>query len=427
MSPPSRNLDTDLCVLGGGSGGIGAALAAARAGVRVVLVERNEILGGASTMAWVSNWEPSVGGGGLPQEIWQRMSALPLATAPLAYREGEPRHGGKSMPYEPLALALTAAQMLEETPSAPVVLLGATLTDADARDGELRAVRVSCRGEACAISAPVFVDATGDGTLCSLAGCEVMLGEDARRRFGEPSAPEEPKPHFNSLTLMYRLRDTGVAQPTPPRPDLPKPCPFPAARYPMPNGDLMINAVDMLDADVLEVLNTGRLRRHAEKLVLDHFHQLREREGFGTWALCGIAPEIGVRESRRIEGEYVLREQDCLAGLGGQSHEDMVAITDHSLDVHGAQGGLRDLPGAYGIPFRCLLPKGTRNLLVACRAASFSHLAAASCRLQRTMMTLGQAAGNAAALALAERVPLRSVPVAELQRRLREQGVEVPE
>ena len=140
-----------------------------------------------------------------------------------------------------------------------------------------------------------------------------------------------------------------------------------------------------------------------------------------------LAPVVGVRESRRSVGEYVLREQDCLAGLAGQDHPDIVAVTDHALDVHGAHGGLRELPnGAYGVPYRCLLPRGSGNLLVACRAASFSQIAASSCRLQRTMIALGQAAGNAAAMAVSERAPLREVDVAALQAELTSQGVELP-
>jgi hypothetical protein len=355
------------------------------------------------------------------------MAELPNAVPPLDYRAGEPRRGGASMPYEPDALALTAATMLDEAPGPPLLLLNAFLAGVDARDGALRGVQVLSRGERLRIEAPLFIDCTGDGTLCAMAGCAVMLGADPQGAFDEPSAPDEPQLRFNSLTHMYRIRETGREQPPPPRPALDRPCPFPAARYPLPNGDIMVNAVDMLDADVLSVLDSGRIRRRSEKLVLDHFAQLREREGLGTWMLAAMAPEIGVRESRRIVGEYVLREQDCLGGVRGQDHADPIAITDHSLDVHGAHGGLRELPnGAYGVPYRCLLPRGTTNLLVACRAASFSQIAASSCRLQRTMIALGQAAGNAAAMAVQDGAPPRSIDVPALQSALRNQGVELP-
>jgi hypothetical protein len=148
--------------------------------------------------------------------------------------------------------------------------------------------------------------------------------------------------------------------------------------------------------------------------------------GYGTWSIAGIAPRIGVRETRRILGDYVLTEHDCRLGVKHQKHNDVVAITDHAVDVHGRKGRLYELPnGAYGVPYRCLLPRGVENLYIASRAASFSHIAASSCRLCRTMMTLGQAAGNAAAMAAKEGATPRQINVPELKRKLQEQGVEL--
>ncbi|HDS74200.1 MAG TPA: FAD-dependent oxidoreductase, partial [Firmicutes bacterium] len=111
------------------------------------------------------------------------------------------------------------------------------------------------------------------------------------------------------------------------------------------------------------------------------------------WERVWTAPMLGVRESRRIVGEYVLTQNDIEAGLSQQQHADIVAIADHALDLHAEHGGCRELSEPYGIPFRCLVPKGFHNLLIASRAASFSHIAASSCRLSRTIMQLGQAAG----------------------------------
>ncbi len=122
----------------------------------------------------------------------------------------------------------------------------------------------------------------------------------------------------------------------------------------------------------------------------------------------------------------MLTENDVRAGVKGQTHPDIIAITDHAVDVHGRKGRLYEVSnGPYGIPYRCLLPRGVRNLFIASRAASFSHIAAASCRLCRTMMTLGQAAGNAAALCVREGAPPRKVDVARLRAVLVEQGVAV--
>ena len=95
----------------------------------------------------------------------------------------------------------------------------------------------------------------------------------------------------------------------------------------------------------------------------------------------------------------------------GQTHGDMVAIADHPLDIHGGSHGLKEIAEPYGIPFRCLIPKGKRNLLVACRGAGFSHIAASSCRLSRTVMALGHAAGLAAARAVSSAIDVRSIDI----------------
>lgn len=107
-----------------------------------------------------------------------------------------------------------------------------------------------------------------------------------------------------------------------------------------------------------------------------------------------------------------------------QRHPDIVAINDHPMDTHGAHGGgVRGVRAAYGVPYRSLVPVGMSNLLVPCRAAGFSSLAASSCRLSRTMMQLGQAAGTAIAIAAEKRLDLPEVPAEQLRASLRRQGV----
>ena len=107
-----------------------------------------------------------------------------------------------------------------------------------------------------------------------------------------------------------------------------------------------------------------------------------------------------------------------------KSHADIVAISDHAVDVHGSKGRLYEVPnGPYGVPYRCLLPRGVNNLFIASRAAGFSHIAAASCRLCRTIMTMGQAAGNAAAFCRRHGTTPRQVEIGALQTQLRLQGV----
>jgi hypothetical protein len=428
-------------VVGGGSGGIGAALAAARGGASVVLIERESILGGTSTMAWVHSWEPCSGADGIPHDIYEVMKQDPSAVVEPPSATGAPRRGGAPLPVEPRALSYAARELLEATKRCRV-LLGTTFYRARADGSRIAAAEAIFCGKRLIVEADVFIDCTADGDLGFDAGCEYRIGEDARSDFGEPSAPEKPEVRLNSLTLLYRITDTGVRQ----KPYLPKDikpglCPRPTCIRRLPSGDLLLNPVDMIEGNAILHDDHSRLMREAQHRVIEHFHWLQTsikrrddapgymrasipQDGFSTWAIVGIAPRIGVRETRRITGDAILTEHDCRAGVRNQKHPDIIAITDHAVDIHGRKGRLYEVPnGPYGIPYRCLLPKGAENLLIASRAASFSHIAASSCRLSRTMMTLGQAAGTAAAFCVKHQLPPRKVDIRELQARLKAQNV----
>ena len=155
--------------------------------------------------------------------------------------------------------------------------------------------------------------------------------------------------------------------------------------------------------------------QQAKKIVVDHWAKLQKYPHFQGYEFDCYAPMLGIRESYRVVGEYVLNQNDLLAGYKIQSQKDIIALADHPMDVHGKNTNLSTLSEAYGIPYRCLIPKGWSNLLVACRGASFSHLAASSCRLSRTMIALGHAAGFAASVASKENIPILDVPVKRVQ------------
>jgi hypothetical protein len=124
--------------------------------------------------------------------------------------------------------------------------------------------------------------------------------------------------------------------------------------------------------------------------------------------------------------DYVLNENDLLAGLSGQKQADIICIADHSFDSHGGHSNhTGELKEPYGVPYRSLIPKGFKNLLVACRASGFSSIAASSCRLSRTMMQLGQAAGTAAVLSIRLKVDQPDVPAEALRDALRRQHVQL--
>ncbi len=164
-----------------------------------------------------------------------------------------------------------------------------------------------------------------------------------------------------------------------------------------------------------EIADRLRKRSHAVGITSDH-NPSRSKGPFGLWLINPDATyEQSLRRSGRPRRDWraVVFQPHALGGMARQEHGDIIAIADHALDIHGA--GHRRVHGQpkspYGVPYRCLIPKGWRNLLVAGRCASFSHVAASSCRLSRTMMALGHAAGRAAAQAARHDLPVAKVDV----------------
>jgi hypothetical protein len=149
-----------------------------------------------------------------------------------------------------------------------------------------------------------------------------------------------------------------------------------------------------------------------------------QRTTHPNYVLSHVGAQIGVRETYQIEGLYTLTEEDLLQS---RQFDDVVAQTNYGIDVHNPSGkggtNLRELR-SYDIPYRTLLPRvGPGNLIVAGRSLSATHVAMSSVRVQPTCMALGQAAACAGALAIAQNLPLRQVPIPALHAKLREQGV----
>ena len=173
-----------------------------------------------------------------------------------------------------------------------------------------------------------------------------------------------------------------------------------------PNGDLNLNPVGlMLGWEAYELYRRGGAQaayQEARRRVLAHWHLLQTRHGMEDWELTWISPALGVRETHRLVARYVLREGDCRAGLAAQEASGTERRGGHRRPRPGLSRGRAVGEPRAGRAVRdpLPLPPGGEldNLLSACRGAGFSAVAATSCRLSRTMMTLGQAAGTAAAL-----------------------------
>ena len=465
-----KTVRCELAVVGGGSGGFGAALAAARLGVDVVLVEQGDCLGGTSVRGGVNCWEMGTGGTGIPIDLYKRLKPIPNAIGiysfgrhgswfkpdrePFRYPGGEtvidpalhyadtlqrhvPPHETRTeafsrrvwhgLPFEPEAMARTMLAMLNETGRCRV-LLNTAFVKAETSGGRVTSVVLS---NGTVLAADFFVDATGDGLVCVSAGCETMTGQESRDRFGEPSAPTKATHRVNGVTLIYRVTPVGEPAVEPLPEGVPEKCWW-RGSYPWaqvnhyPNGDLNINILPTMEGDEFVRLGYDAAMQECRRRVRGHWHSWQtNHEEFRRFRLSWIAPLLGVRESRRIVGEYVLTQNDLAAGLSRQKHADIIALADHSMDTHGGHAKGGEMHELYGIPYRCLIPKGQKNLLVACRAVSASSLAASSCRLSRTMLQLGQAAGTAVALAKKHKVALPDVPAELLRAALRTQHVQL--
>ena len=432
----------EVCVVGAGSGGFGAALGAARAGADVVLVDQLPMLGGTSTNAYVSNWEPGPDGP-LTREMYGRLAeqnAVGITKdhnpdrklgpfglwiiAPEATYEQTLRRAGwnrsqwRAVVFDPNTMADLMDRMLAETGRCRVMLEHRCF-DVEMNGERMVAVSVKAvDGTVRRICARVFVDSTGGVYLCRKAGCETMLGPDPKLRFDEPFAMETPDETLNAITLCYRIRKSD----TPARAMAPK---IPTKRCgahisAVPGGDLILNPLAMIPGRALIDLGYDETMSRCQEIVKAHWHCMQRYPTFSNYEFDSHAPMLGIRESYRVVTDYVLTQHDLVATLKGQTHPDIIAVADHAMDVHGA-GGRRvhgALKGPYGVPYRCLLPKRTTNLLVACRGAGFSQIAASSCRLNRTMTALGHAAGLAAAQAVQEDVCVRDVDVNAIQSEL---------
>jgi len=328
--------------------------------------------------------------------------------------------------FEPAVYEQVLWDMLKETGNV-TILTETSFEKVESQNGLVTGLVLS-NGKR--VSARAYIDSTGGGALCKACGCEIMYGQESVDRFGEEGAPEKPNDLTNGATLIFRIApaDTKAVEPLPE--GIPADCwwgRFPAmSAVQYPNGGYNCNMLPTMGGQEFAQMDYASAYAECRRRVYAFWHHVQQGwPEFQRFRIAWIAPALGIRESTRIVGEYVLTLHDLRAGISKEQHPDIVTIADHAIDRHGAGGIGGEMMEPYGIPYRCLVPKGFKNLLIACRGASFSSIAASSCRLSRTMMQLGQAAGTAAALAQEQGVDLPDVPPEALQARLREQHVQL--
>lgn len=449
----------DLVIVGGGAAGFGAAYNALLYGnCRVTLIEKNSGLGGTSTYGGVNCWEPGIGGHGVHRLLAQRLLAqnaafvgyrsdsgvTPEAPWGISSRCSDSydttlRRGmlndyeARRFHFEPAAMANQMQQLLTEADSPQnrlELLLQSEVIGVEASKRKIHSLQVRTPAGLCTLSPTLVIDCSGELTVARGAGCAVTEGAEAKAQYQEPSAPEHPNLHLNGLTQVFRVTpaESGFVQFIPPEyadVDLTDwLTQLEQTRRPLscfnyyPNGDLNINMLPTIDGDALRRLPYDRLSHICQARAYAYWNWVTSKRNFGSYRICEMFPMLGIRESYRLVGRYVLTEQDLLLGYPQALGEDhTVAYADHPADLHGVKSSLHPFR-AYGIPYECMLPRDIDNLLVACRGASFSHIAASSVRLTRTMIALGEAAGAAAAQCLQRGLAPHQVELPALRKNL---------
>lgn len=449
----------DVLVAGGGTAGAIAGIAAARTGARTLIVEQYGSLGGVLTLGMslkgVHDGDGRKALGGIGDELLDRARAMRGATPVVAH----PRHGSVTG-QDPEALKLALIEMVRECGAG--VLFHSFLVDALVDGTTIASVRVANKAGLETLRARCFIDCTGDADLAARAGAKTVTGRESDGRTQPASAifrvggvdldrtwayledhPEDfetPPGYIGDEYSVAKFRSrpgVGVAgfksliakaraagDYTIPRDDMGF-NPLPGRREVTINIT-RVHAVDATDPDDL-----SRAEIESQLQVLEALRFLRKYvPGFADCHVVSQPFQIGIRESRRVLGDYVLTGEDVLAG---RDFDDQVARGAYPYDIHdvggdAARGGagrgthLSMIRRSYGIPARCLIAAGAGNLVVAGRCLSATHEAASSARGQPVCMATGHAAGTIAALAALRGVAAREVPIRDIQSTLAAQG-----
>jgi hypothetical protein len=425
--------EVDVCVVGAGSAGSAAAIAAGRAGARTLVIDRLPFLGGTSTAVldtFYGFFTPGSSArkvvGGIGDDVVAALRALgPIVERPNTYG------AGTGITYLAEHLKVGWEGLVIEAGAR--VLLHAMVQDAEVRDGRVVSIVVGTRAGLARVRAGVFVDASGDADLCAFAG------------FGYETAGEHDP--AQTLTTTFRMADVDPARRrTVSRDELHALMAEAAASgaYDLPRreGSDHVTPIDGVTATVMTRLDSvrrdddGRLvtvtdpwfLTEAEiagrRQALEYARFLRDRvPGYERASLVALGTQIGVRETRRVYGDARLTRDDV---LGARQTDDQIGLCGAPIEDH--HGGVdtvwQYLPDgeAVGIPYPTLVVRDATNVLVAGRCFSATHDAHASVRSMAQCMAMGQAAGTAAALAVARRSDPRDLDVATLRDRLRRDG-----
>lgn len=410
----------DVAVIGGGPAGVCAAVCAAREGMKVLLVESQPSLGGMATGGLVGPFmtvydrdgnERIVGG--IFDEIVERLKKYSAVIPPeeaeesTVYTSFIQKYHRHVTPFDSFYLSVALDEMVRE--SGAELLCYTQFADCVVEDGRIKHVILNALEGMIAVSARIFIDCTGNAALAEKAGVPTYKGDEERGI---------PQPG----TLMFEVGgvdDEKYAE-FASRPERP----VKAYRTPV-KGRYKVNHYHVYDVDAANSKSMTDAHSTARYQVFDAYSVLRDKTpGFEASEILQVAPVLGIRESRHIEGEYKITVKDVSEGT---VFEDRIAAYGFGMDIHNRSaaefGNFKiEVAEKYYIPYRSLLPKNCENLLVAGKTISCESQAVGGMRCMPAAMSMGQAAGIAAAMAVTENEKLRKICVPTLQKKLKDAG-----
>jgi len=434
ISVPGRDVPVlahaDVVVAGGGPSGFAAAITAARAGLQVILIERYGFLGGLATAGAVGTLcglylhhpdriEPIIAG--IATEITTALSARGGAFGPLI------REGFTALLYNPWHMKRLCDDWIEKEKNINL-MLHSTVADAVVSDGAIRALLITGPEGLKAVTGRVFIDATGDAIVATAAGVHTVTGDHA-------GAVMNPSMMFFAQGMDFALyQEKGMPALDDRIQDAIKERKYPltvSKGLVIPTfrpGETIVKLSSLarngraLDGSVIADITYAELKgRKDAEIAMEFLH--KEIPGFAGAFLSDTAVQVGIRETRRIVGRYVLTEADVLEG---RLFDDAVCLSSWPLEIweDGQEPRMVFLPEGrfYGIPYRSLLCRGINNLLVTGRAISMDHGALASARVMGPCLAEGQAAGTACALALSSGQSIDAVDTGKLREMLAKDG-----
>ena len=446
----------DVVIAGGGAAGVSAAITAAKCGLRTALIEGASVFGGDLLSGLPLDGCRTTGGewivGGVLNELLEGCRELNGYVGSIYDRRNicvvmvNPRIMGF------VILKKLAEYHVDIFPNSQVV----SVATENGRVTSLKVINKLDRNE---FRADVFIDCTGDGDISVMAGCSYEIGapdgslqpmtmifqlrnvnpeEILEFVYEHPEncgLAENPNSEKTAKELAFELKELGF-------PKVFFSSNGPLMQKGIANGELTSTSmlafnVNSVDKSIITVNTTRIVSRDCMSAgciggsMLEFTKQVEEAyqfivkhvPGCQNAVLDGIAPRLGIRESRRIIGEYYLTGNEVEEGI---KRKDVVCKGGHEIDVHGSltdhyRATIRNA-GSYDIPIGCLIPKGMKNMLMAGRCLSADRIAHSSARVMGTCIAMGQAAGSAAYLSIKDKVEVPNVDITELQDLLRRNG-----